>query len=110
MSNKATNHFRFQRLTAIANIPLSIFIAWVIASLVGREYNDVSQCIQNPVVAVLMSVAIASIAWHMKLGAQVIIEDYTHGSAEKILHLINSVVAAIIALAGISAVIIHIGT
>ena len=110
MSNKATNHFKFQRLTAIANVPLSIFVAWVIASLIGEEYNTVSQCIQNPVVAVLMSVAIISIAWHMKLGAQVIIEDYTHGNTEKILHLINVTVAAVIAIAGISAIFIHIGT
>jgi succinate dehydrogenase / fumarate reductase membrane anchor subunit len=42
----------------------------------------------NPFVGVLMLLLIFSACYHMRLGLQVVIEDYIHGEATKLLALI----------------------
>ena len=73
-----TGHFWQQRATAIANVPLVIFLVWFIVSHLGAARADVVASVQNPVITILLVFSCASIFWHMRLGMEMVIEDYVH--------------------------------
>ncbi|MHC5305963.1 succinate dehydrogenase, hydrophobic membrane anchor protein [Bartonella sp. LJL80] len=75
-AHHGTHHFWMQRVTAFANVPLFIFFIVLVVSLVGKDYATVHATLANPVVAVVMGLMVFSGIYHMKLGMQVIIEDY----------------------------------
>jgi len=87
-AKEGTHHFWLQRLTAFANVPLVVFFIALIVMLVGKDYESVLAWIANPLVALLMAALIVSGIWHMKLGMQVIIEDYIPS------HLLRSLILA----------------
>jgi succinate dehydrogenase / fumarate reductase membrane anchor subunit len=78
-AHSGTGHFWWQRLTAVANVPLTIAFVVILVSLFGRNQAFAQQTLGTPVVAVIMLLFIASITYHMRLGMQVVIEDYIHG-------------------------------
>ncbi|MGB7206627.1 MAG: succinate dehydrogenase, hydrophobic membrane anchor protein [Anderseniella sp.] len=100
-----TEHFWQQRLTAIANIPLVLFLVWFCVTMVGKGRAELFTTIGNPLVALLLMLTIVSITWHMRLGMQVIIEDYVHGEGRKLICLLaNTFFCLAVALMGLFAV------
>ena len=103
-AKEGTDHFWHQRLTAIANVPLVIFFVWLVVSLVGKSHSQVVDTLSSPFIVLPLLAAMISVCWHMKLGMQVIIEDYVHGEGAKIvLVLLNIFFCASVALVGIFA-------
>ena len=86
-----TGHFWHQRLTSLANIPLIGFFIWQMVSLNGASHAVVVERMSSPLVASVMLLVIVSGIYHMKLGMQVIIEDYVHGEGTKLLLLIANI-------------------
>ena len=89
-AKSGTEHFWMQRVTAIANVPLVIFLMWFIISHLGAARDDVLASIKHPLVAIFLVLSFASILMHMRLGLQMVIEDYVHGSAKFVALLINN--------------------
>jgi succinate dehydrogenase / fumarate reductase membrane anchor subunit len=87
-ARSGTGHFWHQRLTALANVPLTIAFVVIVTSLLGRNHAFAVQTIGSPFVAIVMLLFILSVCWHMRLGMQVIIEDYVHQDGPRILLLI----------------------
>ncbi len=83
-ARSGTAHFWRQRLTAVANVPLSIAFVFIVVGLLGRNHAAVVQILGSPVVAVTMLLFIVSITAHMRIGMQVIIEDYVHDERTKL--------------------------
>jgi succinate dehydrogenase / fumarate reductase membrane anchor subunit len=83
-AKSGTTAFWHQRVTAIANIPLTIAAVIIIIMLLGRNQPAVAQTLGSPTVTIIMLLFIASITAHMKIGMQVIIEDYVHGDMAKL--------------------------
>ena len=105
-ARSGTEHFWHQRLTAMANIPLTIGFVVVVASLMGRNHAAVVQILGSPFVAVLMLLFILSATVHMRIGMQVIIEDYVHDDFAKFTLLIaNSFFAIVVALTSAFAIL-----
>ena len=105
-AKSGTEHFWLQRVTAIANVPLILFALWFIVSHLGARRAEVVASLANPFTAILMAAAMVSMLWHMKLGMQVIIEDYVHGHGRKLaLLLLNSFYVALLAAAALYAIL-----
>ncbi len=81
------HHWLVQRVTAFGNLAL---VSWLLISLLRLPVYDYKALVAwpgSPLVAVPMMLMIVSIFWHMRLGLQVLIEDYFHGEASKIFML-----------------------
>ncbi len=105
-AKEGADHFWKQRVTAVANVFLGIFLVWLIASLIGADHATVKQKLANPLIALALLGLIISGTIHMRLGMQSIIEDYVHGEGLKIVVLmLNTFFAIFIALASIFAVL-----
>jgi succinate dehydrogenase / fumarate reductase, membrane anchor subunit len=98
-----TEHFIVQRVTAAANIVLIAFLVYAALNLVGAGRGDVKAFFSQPIAAVLGVLLGISASVHMRIGMQVIIEDYVHGGWKVPLLLLNTFfsifVGAAIALA-----------
>ena len=105
-ARSGTEHFWHQRLTAIANIPLTIFLLWLVIPLSGADHATVVGTIKHPLIAFGLIAVIISYTWHMRLGMQVVIEDYVHGDGRKLIMVVlNSLFCSMIALMSIFAIL-----
>jgi succinate dehydrogenase / fumarate reductase membrane anchor subunit len=77
-------HWLQQRLTALALIPLCIWLAFSVAKLSQQDYQSVLLWFQQPINLGLFSIFIILGVYHACLGIQVIIEDYVHTHARRV--------------------------
>ncbi|TMJ36463.1 MAG: succinate dehydrogenase, hydrophobic membrane anchor protein [Alphaproteobacteria bacterium] len=63
----------------MANIPLVIFLIVFILWHLGADRAALMASVKHPLIAIALAMSFLSILWHMRLGMQVIIEDYVHG-------------------------------
>jgi succinate dehydrogenase / fumarate reductase membrane anchor subunit len=83
-AKSGTAHFWHQRLTAVANIPLTIAAIIILITLLGRNQAAVAQILGSPAIAIIMLLFVISITVHMRLGMAAIIEDYVHDESAKL--------------------------
>jgi succinate dehydrogenase / fumarate reductase, membrane anchor subunit len=99
-------HFIKQRITAAANLILFSLAVGLIAKLAGADLATVKATLGHPVVAIGLIALIVSMTVHMRIGMQIIIEDYVRGEGAKMLLLLgNTFFAAAIAVVSIFAVL-----
>jgi succinate dehydrogenase / fumarate reductase membrane anchor subunit len=92
-----TNHWWMQRLTALALVPLTLWLAVVAVSYSGADYPAAVELVSNPAVTVTLLLLIGAMFYHAQLGLQVVIEDYVHLEWLKLSALIGVKFAAIVA-------------
>ena len=101
-----TAHFWQQRVTGVAALLLSLVYVVLIVKLQGDDYAAVMATLGNPFVAVLMLAFLGVSVWHMKIGMQVIIEDYVNQPLLRVLALMaNSFFSALVGIASAVALI-----
>jgi len=105
-AHHGTEHFWVQRLTSVASLVLSIFLIALALSLVGAPYETVAARLGSPFVAVPLIATVIAYTYHMKIGMEVIIDDYVFGEAPRIAALIANLFFCIaIALIGVFAIL-----
>ena len=99
-AHHGAEHWWLHRVTAVSNVPLVLAFVGIVAALSGRDYAGAVRLVQNPFVAVALVLALISVLVHMRLGLQIVIEDYVHARGWKIVALIANTffVAAVGAL------------
>ncbi len=84
-AKEGSHHWWWQRLTALMLVPLAL---WFVASIWwlvigGATHEAFQDWLSGPVAAILMLLFIGAMFYHLKLGLQVVVEDYVHHKALK---------------------------
>jgi succinate dehydrogenase / fumarate reductase membrane anchor subunit len=89
----AAEHWWTQRLTAVALVPLGLWFVIAVAGLPDHGYDTVLAWTQRPLTSILLVLFVLAVGYHSYLGVQVVIEDYVHAKAWKVLALMASTIA-----------------
>ncbi len=105
-AHSGTTDFWRQRLTAVAMTLLMIPVIVVVMMLIGRNQAGAAQILGSVPIALVMLLFILASTWHMKIGMQVVIEDYVHSEKLKLAAIMaNNFFSIAVALASIYAII-----
>ena len=105
-SHSGTSDFWRQRLTGVAMTLLMLPVVVVVMMLLGRNQVGAAQILGSLPIAIILLLFIVASAWHMKIGMQVVIEDYVHSEKLKLAAIMaNNFFAMAVALASIYAVL-----
>ena len=105
-SHSGTSDFWRQRLTAVAMTVLIVPVIVVVLMLIGSNQAGAKQIFSSVPIAIIMLLFIVASAWHMKIGMQVVIEDYIHNEKIKLASVMaNNFFCIAVALASIYAIL-----
>ncbi len=83
-AKQGTHHWWYQRLTAVALVPLTLWVMSSIINATSMGYTDVQNWLTSPLNAALFLAFISALFFHAQLGMQVVIEDYIESEWQKI--------------------------
>jgi len=89
----AAEHWWLQRMTAVALLPLGLWLAYGLLSLRGFDYATVVAWVREPVTSILLILLVVAVGYHSALGVQVVIEDYVTGKGTRAATLMASTLA-----------------
>lgn len=105
-SHSGTGDFWRQRLTAVAMTLLIVPMVVVVLMLMGRNQAGAAQILGSLPIALILLLFIVASTWHMKIGMQVVIEDYVHNEKLKLAAIMaNNFFSIAVALASIYAIL-----
>jgi succinate dehydrogenase / fumarate reductase membrane anchor subunit len=101
-----TSDFWQQRLTAIAMVLLIVPAIVIVMMLLSSSYATATQIFRSTTVAIVLILFTIASVWHMKIGMQVVIEDYVIDEKRKLISIIgNNLFSVAVALAAIYAIL-----
>jgi succinate dehydrogenase / fumarate reductase membrane anchor subunit len=77
-AESGTHHWIVQRITAVALVPLSVWLVYLVLAALHADYAQARALVHQPLNAVLLIAFVLAVFWHAQLGLQVVIEDYVH--------------------------------
>lgn len=83
-----THHWWMQRITAIALVPLTVWLVGSLVAIGAADHARTVQWIRSPAVSIALLLTVAALFHHAQLGVQVVIEDYVHTEWKKLAALI----------------------
>jgi len=75
-------HWRAQRVSAVALVPLTVWFLGSIIAHAGGDYAAAISWLKTPLASLAMIVLLLAVFHHTALGLQVVIEDYVHSNAK----------------------------
>jgi succinate dehydrogenase / fumarate reductase membrane anchor subunit len=104
-SHSGTSDFWLERITGVALALLTLPVVVVVMMLLGRNQAGAAQILGSPLVAITLLLFVIASVWHMKIGMQVVIEDYVHAEKVKLVTIMaNNFFCFAVALASIYAI------
>ena len=105
-SHSGTGDFWRQRLTAVAMVVLIVPVIVVVLMLIGSNQAGAKQIFSSLPIAIIMLLFIVASTWHMKIGMQVVIEDYIHNERLKLVSVMaNNFFCFAVAFASVYAIL-----
>jgi succinate dehydrogenase / fumarate reductase membrane anchor subunit len=105
-AHSGTSDFWRQRITGVAMTLLMIPVIVIVMMLLGRNQAGAAQILGSLPIAVILLLFIFASAWHMKIGMQVVIEDYIHNEKLKLISImLNNFFSFAVALASTYAIL-----
>jgi succinate dehydrogenase / fumarate reductase membrane anchor subunit len=105
-SHSGTGDFWRQRLTAVAMVLLIVPVVVVVLMLIGSNQAGAKQVLGSLPIAIILLLFIVASVWHMKIGMQVVIEDYIQSEKLKLASVMaNNFFCFAVALASIYAIL-----
>ncbi|MDB4222237.1 succinate dehydrogenase, hydrophobic membrane anchor protein [Granulosicoccus sp.] len=105
-AKEGTGHFWSQRLTALALVPLVLWLAFSVASLPGMDYVAIREWLSQPFNAIVMILFLIVGFHHARLGLQVVIEDYVSSHIKRTAAIIAvTFIAAALGVTGVFSVL-----
>ncbi len=104
-SHEGTHHWWRQRLTAGSNLFLMAWLMFSLARLPAFGFTPIHDWVHSAWVAVPMGLLIASVVYHLRLGLQVVIEDYAHAESRVVLTVLLNAYTALVAGIAIFAIL-----
>lgn len=87
------HHWMAERLSSVALVPLGLWAVWAGLRIAPLGYEGAVALLSNPFNAIAALLLLAASFQHMKMGLQVVIEDYVHAPFAKVVSLmLNSAV------------------
>ncbi len=103
-AKEGTDHWWGQRMTAIALIPLGLLFIVPFALCVGDGYDAMVATYSHPLHAIIAALFIVVAFNHLRLGIQVVVEDYVHGAMGTACLILNTLFCTLFGFAGLFAV------
>ena len=106
VSRHRPHHITIRTTRGTWNLRAQRTYCFIVAALAGSSYQDAIAIISHPLVAIILILAVISVANHMRLGMQIVIEDYVHDKGLKIIAVMaNNFYAVIIGVACLYAIL-----
>ena len=87
-AKEGTHHWWAQRLTAIALVPLTLWLVYSIVCMTTLDYIAAIGWLQSPITSSLLILFVIALFYHAQLGMQVVIEDYVECKVFKITSIV----------------------
>lgn len=94
-AHEGVHHWTLQRMSAIALVPLTLWFAWSVITLVDADYAAYHAWIAEHGNAMMLIMFVIGLFYHVQLGLQVVIEDYVHGETVKYASVVAVKLAAV---------------
>lgn len=99
-----TGHWWTQRMTAVALIPLGLLFVFPFIGALGRGYDAMIALYSQPYHAIVAALFIVVATMHLRLGVQVVAEDYMNGWPRNAVLIANTLLCTLFGFAGLFAV------
>ena len=87
-AREGAEHWWHERLSSVAVLLLFVWLIVSLLRLPALDHRGVTEWLKDPLAAVPMLLLVAATFWHLKMGLQVIVEDYVHDEGNKFLTLL----------------------
>jgi len=98
-AREGAEHWWHERLSSLATLLLWIWLGVSLLRLPGYDHAMTADWLSSPLAAVPMLLLVLATFWHLKMGLQVIVEDYVHEEGGKLVWLVLINFAAILGAA-----------
>jgi succinate dehydrogenase / fumarate reductase, membrane anchor subunit len=105
-ARNGVHHWWLQRLTAVALVPLTVWLLYWLLKLPLADYAAVAAWVASGWNPIWLVLTLMAVTWHSQLGVQVVIEDYIHHQGWKLAALLAAnFTHVVVAAAGVYAVL-----
>lgn len=103
--HSAVGHWRLQRITAVALVPLSVWLILLLSQVLHSSYAQTLVWLSTPVNALALILWTITAFYHAALGLQVVLEDYVASAPRKIALFFSHTFFLLTGLAALAAIV-----
>ena len=96
-AGEGAHHWWLERLTSLSTFLLLLWFGVSLLRLPTYDHATFVDWLSSPIAAVPMLLLVFSTFWHLKLGLQVVVEDYVHEEGSKFFWIVVINFAAVLA-------------